>query len=143
MWRAWPGSSSQRRRSLMRARALRQWEIDEGLDPDFLPETRGIREGAWRVNSAPKDLLDRRVEITGPSSTRNMVINALNSGAQVYMTDFEDAHSPAWRPTLEGQGERARRLCGHHQLHQPGGQGVPPQRQHRYSLCQAQGMAPC
>jgi malate synthase len=91
------------RRSLMRARALRQWEIDEGLDPDFLPETRGIREGAWRVTSAPKDLLDRRVEITGPSSTRNMVINALNSGAQVYMTDFEDAHSPAWRPTLEGQ----------------------------------------
>ena len=91
------------RRSLMRARALRQWEIDEGLDPDFLSETRGIREGAWRVTSAPKDLLDRRVEITGPSSTRNMVINALNSGAQVYMTDFEDAHSPAWRPTLEGQ----------------------------------------
>ena len=91
------------RRFLMRARALRQWEIDDGQDPDFLPETRGIREGAWRVTTAPSDLVDRRVEITGPSSNRTMVINALNSGAQIYMTDFEDAHSPVWRPTLEGQ----------------------------------------
>jgi malate synthase len=91
------------RRRLMQARAQRQAEIDAGRTPDFLGETRNIREADWRVPPAPKDLTNRRVEITGPSSSRRMVINALNSGAQVYMTDFEDAHSPAWTPTLTGQ----------------------------------------
>ena len=91
------------RRKLMQARALRQLEFDAGQNPDFLPETLGIRQKEWMVAPPPNDLVDRRVEITGPSSTRNMVINALNSGSQVYMTDFEDAHSPAWTPTLEGQ----------------------------------------
>lgn len=91
------------RRQLLETRAQRQAEIDAGQYPDFLPDTRQIREGDWRVPPAPRDLANRRVEITGPSSNRRMVINALNSGAQVYMTDFEDAHSPAWTPTLNGQ----------------------------------------
>ena len=91
------------RRRLMQARARRQAEIDAGATPDFLVETRSVREGDWRVQPAPTDLTNRRVEITGPSSNRRMVINALNCGAQVYMTDFEDAHSPAWLPTLDGQ----------------------------------------
>ena len=91
------------RRRLMDARKRRQTEIDAGATPDFLTETRAVREGDWRVQPAPADLANRRVEITGPSSNRRMVINALNCGAQVYMTDFEDAHSPAWLPTLDGQ----------------------------------------
>ena len=91
------------RRRLISARARRQAEIDAGAAPDFLTETRAVREGDWRVQPAPADLTNRRVEITGPSSSRRMVINALNCGAQVYMTDFEDAHSPAWLPTLDGQ----------------------------------------
>ena len=91
------------RRQLMADRVRRQAEIDAGATPDFLPETRSVREGDWRVAPAPADLANRRVEITGPSSNRRMVINALNCGAQVYMTDFEDAHAPAWLPTLDGQ----------------------------------------
>ena len=91
------------RRRLIDARNRRQAEIDAGASPDFLTETRAVREGDWRVQAAPSDLINRRVEITGPSSNRRMVINALNCGAQVYMTDFEDAHSPAWLPTLDGQ----------------------------------------
>ena len=91
------------RRRLIDARKRRQAEIDAGASPDFLTETRAVREGDWRVQAAPSDLINRRVEITGPSSNRRMVINALNCGAQVYMTDFEDAHSPAWLPTLDGQ----------------------------------------
>ncbi|HSK16702.1 MAG TPA: malate synthase A, partial [Gaiellaceae bacterium] len=70
--------------------------------PDFLPETRAIREGDWRVALPPPDLRDRRVEITGPVD-RKMVINALNSGARCFMADFEDANSPTWRNCVEGQ----------------------------------------
>jgi malate synthase len=70
--------------------------------PDFLPETEPIRQGDWRVAPPPPDLIDRRVEITGPVD-RKMVINALNSGAKVYMADFEDAHSPTWEGTVLGQ----------------------------------------
>ncbi|MFQ5933256.1 MAG: malate synthase A [Dehalococcoidia bacterium] len=88
---------------LMQARASRQEQLDSGALPDFLLETRGTRNGDWKVAPAPPDLQDRRVEITGPASDRKMVINALNSGARVFMADFEDAHSPAWTPTLEGQ----------------------------------------
>ena len=91
------------RRSLLKARVTRQAEIDAGHMPDFPAATRGIRETEWQVGKAPKDLLDRRVELTGPSADPRMVINALNSGAQVYMTDFEDAHSPHWSRTLQGQ----------------------------------------
>ena len=91
-----------RRLHLLRQRKLRQQEIDRGDLPDFLPETKSIRESDWRVGPVPDDLQNRRVEITGPVD-RKMVINALNSGANCYMADFEDAHSPTWSNTLEGQ----------------------------------------
>src|SRR5437879_2997222 len=70
--------------------------------PDFLDETREIRTSDWKVGPIPADLRERRVEITGPVD-RKMVINALNSGADVYMADFEDSHSPTWKGTLQGQ----------------------------------------
>jgi len=91
-----------RRLALLQRRAARQKEIDAGQMPDFLPETAEIRAAEWTVASIPDDLQDRRVEITGPVD-RKMVINALNSGASVYMADFEDAHSPTWAATIEGQ----------------------------------------
>jgi malate synthase len=91
-----------RRLELLDRRRARQRRIDEGELPSFLEETRHIRESDWRVPSAPADLQDRRVEITGPTD-RKMVINALNSGASVFMADFEDATSPTWRNLVEGQ----------------------------------------
>jgi len=91
-----------RRRELLAARAARQRRIAEGERPDFLPQTRAIREATWTVAPIPQDLMDRRVEITGPVD-RKMIINALNSGARVFMADFEDSHSPTWRGTIEGQ----------------------------------------
>ena len=92
----------QRRRGLLEARAARQREIDGGALCDFLPQTREIRESDWTVAPIPADLLDRRVEITGPVD-RKMVINALNSGASVFMADFEDANCPTWTNNLDGQ----------------------------------------
>jgi malate synthase len=91
-----------RRDELLRQRVERQARLDDGELPDFLPETRGIRESDWTVAPAPADLRDRRVEITGPVD-RKMVINALNSGAMVFMADFEDANSPTWANCIEGQ----------------------------------------
>ncbi len=91
-----------RRRELLAARTVRQHRIIDGESPDFLPATRGIREAEWTVAPIPQDLLDRRVEITGPVD-RKMIINALNSGARVFMADFEDSHAPTWRNTLDGQ----------------------------------------
>ena len=91
-----------RRRERLAARVERQKAIDKGALPDFLPETAEIRKGRWTVAPIPPDLLDRRVEITGPVD-RKMVINALNSGANCYMADFEDSHSPTWEATLDGQ----------------------------------------
>jgi malate synthase len=91
-----------RRRELLSRRAERQREFDAGALPAFLSSTAGVREGDWRVAPIPQDLLDRRVEITGPVD-RKMVINALNSGAQVYMADFEDSNSPTWTNNVEGQ----------------------------------------
>ncbi len=90
------------RKALLAARAERQKRFDAGELPDFLPETAAIRAGDWKVGAIPKDLTDRRVEITGPVD-RKMVVNALNSGAKVFMTDFEDANSPTWANNLEGQ----------------------------------------
>jgi malate synthase len=92
-----------RRRELLEARAERWQRLRAGETPDFLAETRAIREGDWRVPPAPAGLRDRRVEITGPVE-RKMMINALNSGAQVFMADFEDANSPTWRNCVDGQG---------------------------------------
>ncbi len=91
-----------RRMELLAARKERQRRIDDGEMPDFLPETAHIREGDWQVASPPADLADRRVEITGPTD-RKMVINALNSGARVFMADFEDANSPGWHNMVDGQ----------------------------------------
>ena len=95
-------ASELRRQELLARRVARQRRLDAGERPDFLPETRSVREAAWTVAPIPADLLDRRVEITGPVD-RKMVINALNSGARAYMADFEDSHAPTWRATIEGQ----------------------------------------
>ena len=91
-----------RRRELLAARHARAERLRDGELPDFLPETRAVREGEWRVAPVPDELQDRRVEITGPVD-RKMVINALNSGAKMFMADFEDSNSPTWRNCLEGQ----------------------------------------
>src|SRR3954466_14970840 len=91
-----------RRKELLAARAARQKEFDAGKLPDFLPETKKIRDAEWRVAPQPKDMLDRRVEITGPTD-RKMVINALNSGASTFMADFEDANCPTWHNMIDGQ----------------------------------------
>jgi malate synthase len=91
-----------RRRELLAKREERKARLDAGELPDFLPETKEIRESDWTVAPIPADLLDRRVEITGPVD-RKMIINALNSGANVFMADFEDANSPTWANCIEGQ----------------------------------------
>lgn len=87
---------------LLETRERRQHEIDAGKLPDFLPETRNIRDSDWRVGPIPADLMDRRVEITGPTE-RKMVINALNSGANMFMADFEDSLTPTWDNLIRGQ----------------------------------------
>jgi malate synthase len=91
-----------RRQELLARRAARQKEFDAGKLPGFLESTKHIREGQWRVAGQPRDLLDRRVEITGPTD-RKMVINALNSGASTFMADFEDANCPTWHNMIDGQ----------------------------------------
>jgi malate synthase len=90
------------RRRLLARRAAVQRRLDGGWKPDFLPETKAIRDDDWRVAPIPRDLQDRRVEITGPTD-RKMVINALNCGANVFMADFEDANTPTWDNLIEGQ----------------------------------------
>lgn len=92
----------QRRKDLLGKRQERQQEIDNGKLPDFLPETAHIRETDWTVAPLPSDMQDRRVEITGPVN-RKMIINALNSGASMFMADLEDATSPTWGNVIEGQ----------------------------------------
>jgi malate synthase len=91
-----------RRHALLRARAERQMRFDGGELPDLLHHTEEVRWGSWRVAPAPQDLQDRRCEITGPTD-RKMMINALNSGAKVFMADFEDSNSPTWQNMVEGQ----------------------------------------
>ena len=91
-----------RRIELIERRVLRQKELDAGKLPDFLPETTPIREADWTVAPVPDDLQDRRTEITGPTD-RKMVINALNSGAKMYMADFEDSNTPNWDNQVAGQ----------------------------------------
>ena len=90
------------RRRLLNRRAEIQQRLDTGWKPDFLPETRSIRDGDWQVAPIPNDIRDRRIEITGPTD-RKMVINALNCGANVFMADFEDANTPSWSNMIEGQ----------------------------------------
>lgn len=93
---------NERRKALLEEREKRQARIDAGIMPDFLPETASIRERNWQVAPLPPDLMDRRVEITGPVD-RKMIINALNSGAKIFMADFEDSTSPSWQNIIEGQ----------------------------------------
>jgi len=91
-----------RREELLALRGERQKRLDAGEKPDFLPDTKKIRDSDWTVAPLPKDILDRRVEITGPVD-RKMIINALNCGANVFMADFEDASTPTWANMVEGQ----------------------------------------
>jgi malate synthase len=90
------------RRELLAARAERRARLHAGERPDFLPQTREIREADWKISPVPAALADRRVEITGPTE-RKMLINAFNSGARVFMADFEDANVPTWDNVLDGQ----------------------------------------
>src|SRR5678815_2531132 len=91
-----------RRKQCLEHRQGRQRRLHQGEGLDFLPETKQIREGDWKCAPIPSDIQDRRVEITGPTD-RKMVINALNSGAKIFMADFEDANAPTWNNMIEGQ----------------------------------------
>src|SRR5271165_4971887 len=95
------GAFESRRQELLARRRTVQQGIDHGKSPHFLPETADVRQREWRVAPIPKDLLDRRVEITGPVD-RKMIINALNSGASVFMADFEDSNTPTWSNLIDG-----------------------------------------
>jgi len=99
-----------RRLELLKRREQRQSQLDAGKLPDFLPETAGIRESDWTGAMIPPDLQDRRVEITGPTD-RKMIINALNSGAKVFMADCEDANAPTWSNMVEGQLNLSDAVC--------------------------------
>ncbi|MEQ8470717.1 MAG: malate synthase A [Marinoscillum sp.] len=93
---------NQRRKKLLNDRLVRQEAFDAGVLPDFLPETENIRKSDWTIDPIPEDIQDRRVEITGPVE-RKTIINALNSGAKVFMADFEDSNTPSWPNIIEGQ----------------------------------------
>ena len=88
--------------ALLKRRDVRQAELDAGKLPDFLPETKSVRESDWTIAGIPADLLDRRVEITGPTD-KKMIVNALNSGAKVFMADCEDSLCPSWSNVIGGQ----------------------------------------
>ncbi len=100
-----------RRRELLAARAARRAELSAGARPDFRPETRSVREAEWTIEPVPQALADRRVEITGPTE-RKMLINAFNSGARVFMADFEDANAPTWTNMTEGQANLIEAVAG-------------------------------
>jgi malate synthase len=95
-------SFRQNRSTILKRRAERQKELDSGKYPDFLAATEAVRQSEWKVGPIPADLQDRRVEITGPVE-RKMMINALNSGANIFMADFEDSNSPTWENVIQGQ----------------------------------------
>ena len=119
------------RETLLRARVDRQRELDTGASPGFLDSTAAIRESDWRVAPAPRDLEDRRVEITGPVE-RKMMINALNSGASCFMADFEDALAPTWENVIAGTGESASRPSGASlDIRESRGEGIRAQRHDR------------
>jgi malate synthase len=108
-----------RRLELLDRRIARQARFDAGELPDFPEETRAIREADWQIAPIPEDLADRRVEITGPTNAK-MVINALNSGARVFMADFEDATAPAWDELVQGQVNLRNRWLGRLEFTDPG-----------------------
>ncbi len=138
---------NKRRLELLARRQERQKQFDAGKRPDFLPETKSIRDGDWSVAKIPADLLDRRVEITGPVD-RKMIVNALNSGAKVFMADFEDASSPVFANMVEGQANLKDRWAGTDRLHRSGErQGLRAQegrgRPHGAAARMASARAPC
>ncbi len=94
---------SAKRDAILKARKVRQEQLERGIFPDFLEDTQSIRNSAWKISPTPADLQDRRVEITGPSGDTKMMINAFNSGASTYMADFEDSQAPTWRESIQGQ----------------------------------------
>ena len=116
-----------RRQRLLEARRARQMEINDGWLPDFPAETAEIRKSFWKVAELPANLTDRRVEITGPTD-RKMIINALNSGASVFMADFEDSNSPTWTNLIEGQRNLQDAVAGTITYTSPEGKG--------YELCE-------
>ena len=89
-------------KEVLKNRAIKQEKFNQGNLPNFLSETKDIRESNWKVRNIPNDILDRRVEITGPVD-RKMIINALNSDVKVFMADFEDSLSPTWENVARGQ----------------------------------------
>ena len=107
-----------RRRELLDARVEQQERLDAGELPAFLPETRELRDSEWAIEPVPTPLLDRRVEITGPTD-RKMVINALNSGARMFMADFEDANAPTWANMVDGQANLSEAIEGTIELETP------------------------
>ena len=118
------GRFETRRQELLARRKEVQKKIDSGWLPDFLPETEGIRKADWKVAPIPKDLTNRRVEITGPVD-RKMIINALNSGASVFMADFEDSNSPTWSNNIEGQQNLCDAIRGTIEYLSPEGKALP------------------
>lgn len=127
-----------RRQELLAARGDREGELAAGVRPDFLPETRHIRQDDWKTAPPPPDLLDRRVEITGPVE-RKMLINALNSGARVFMADFEDANSPTWQNNLDGQVNLIEAIEGGIELRTPEGKDYKLKPDPAYLLVRVRG----
>ena len=109
-----------RRLALLKERAQRQQSLDQGVNPDFPTNNPARQDAAWRVAPTPADLQKRWVEITGPTD-RKMMINALNSGADVFMADFEDANAPTWKNMLEGQQNLTQAVAGTLNLTTPEG----------------------
>jgi len=116
-----------RRQELLARRVERVKRLDAGEKPDFLAETKSIRDGSWKIAPILKDLQCRRVEITGPVE-RKMIINALNSGADAYMTDFEDSNTPNWDNQITGQD----RCCPAQDHARAGRQDLQTERQDRH-----------
>ena len=128
-----------RRIELLRSRQQRQAAVNAGSESfDFLADTVAVRNGDWRVAAIPTEMQDRRVEITGPVD-RKMMINALNSGAKVFMADFEDAHSPAWRQSLEGQQNVNDYYQGRLEFTNPDGKHYQVQEQHALLMLRVRG----
>jgi malate synthase len=124
---------------LLALRSARQRDFDAGQFPDFLAETASVRQAEWTVAPIPKDLQDRRVEITGPTD-RKMIINALNSGANTYMADFEDANSPTWHNLLDGQRNLCDAISGTIQFSSPEGKQYHLNRQTATLMVRPRGL---
>ena len=114
------------RGELLTARAVKREQVARTGRLDFLPETKDVRDGDWKVAPAPAALQDRRVEMTGPASPAKMAINALNSGAKVWLADLEDASTPTWANVIDADPQPPRRRRRNPGLHLPRGQGIPP-----------------